>query len=97
MADTRYRKKAGAVFTLKYHLVFCPKYRRAILGGELKQRLEQLLSAKAEELGATIHAMEIMPDHVHLFVESDPPLAPLTLPHNSKAPRRVACGKNSRG
>lgn len=76
MADTRYRKNAGAVFTLKYHLVFCPKYRRGILGGDLKQRLEQLLYAKAEELGATIHAMEIMPDHVHLFVESDPTLAP---------------------
>jgi putative transposase len=76
MADTRYRKNAGAVFTLKYHLVFCPKYRRPILGGELPQRLEQLLYAKAEELGATIHAMEVMPDHVHLFVESDPTLAP---------------------
>jgi hypothetical protein len=24
MVDTRYRKYAGAVFTLKYHLVFCP-------------------------------------------------------------------------
>lgn len=76
MVDTRYRKNAGAVFTLKYHLVFCPKYRRGILEGILAQRLEDLLRAKAAELGAQIHALEIMPDHVHLFVETDPTLAP---------------------
>ncbi|MFN7945975.1 MAG: IS200/IS605 family transposase [Blastocatellia bacterium] len=76
MVDTRYRKNAGVVFTLKYHLVFCPKYRKPILGGELKGRLEELLYAKAAELDATIHSMEVLPDHVHLFVESDPTLAP---------------------
>jgi putative transposase len=76
MVDTRYRKNAGAVFTLKYHLVFCPKYRKVILGGELKKRLEKLLREKAAELNAEIHALEVMPDHVHLFVETDPTLAP---------------------
>lgn len=76
MVDTRYRKNAGAVFTLKYHLVFCPKYRKDILEGILAQRLEDLLRTKAQELGAEIQALEIMPDHVHLFVETDPTLAP---------------------
>ena len=79
MVDTRYRRNAGAVFTLKYHLVWCPKYRRQVLTGAVSQRLEQLLYAKASELQATIHALEIRPDHVHLFVESDPTLAPAHL------------------
>src|SRR5262249_29986504 len=76
MVDTRYRKNASAVFTLKYHLVFCPKYRKPILGGPVAERLKELFYRKAAELGAKIHSLEIMPDHVHMFVESDPTLAP---------------------
>jgi putative transposase len=35
-------------------------------------RLEKLLYQKTNELDMRIHALEIMPDHVHLFLESDP-------------------------
>ena len=76
MPTERYRKNAGAVFSLKYHLVFCPKYRKGILGGELKTRLEQLIREKAEQLEITILALEIMPDHVHIFLETDVRFAP---------------------
>lgn len=68
----RYAKNAGAVFSLKYHLVWCPKYRRPILVGNVAARLESILRSVAPELGATIRALEVMPEHVHLFVESDP-------------------------
>jgi putative transposase len=70
--EARYRKNAGAVFSLKYHLVWCPKYRRPVLTGAVEARLRQLLGQKATELGITLHKLEVMPDHVHLFVESDP-------------------------
>jgi putative transposase len=70
--EARYRKNAGAVFSLKFHLVFCPKYRRPVLTADVEPRLRQLLAEKAAELDLTIDALEIMPDHVHLFVESDP-------------------------
>ena len=76
MEQHGYARNAGAVFSLKYHLVFCPKYRKAVLGGAVEGRLKELLRVKAEELGITLHTMEVMPDHVHLFVESDPSLAP---------------------
>jgi len=69
---SRYAKNAGAVFSLKYHLVWCPKYRRPVLTGAIETRLRELLHQKATELDMTIHALEIMSDHVHLFVESDP-------------------------
>lgn len=68
----RYVKNAGAVFSLKYHLVWCPKYRRPVLTGEVAARMRELIEQVAVELEATIHVQEIMPDHVHLFVESDP-------------------------
>ncbi len=73
--EGRYAKNAGAVFSLKYHIVWCPKYRRPVLTSEVESRLRQLLAEKAAELGMTIHALEVMPDHVHLFVEADPTLS----------------------
>ena len=70
--DQRYAQNADAVFSLKYHIVWCPKYRRPVLVDAVERRLRELLAEKSIELGMTIHALEVMPDHVHLFVESDP-------------------------
>lgn len=70
--EHRYRKNAGAVFSLKYHIVWCPKYRRPVLEGMVARRLERLIRKKAKELELGILALEIMPEHVHLFIESDP-------------------------
>jgi hypothetical protein len=47
-----------------------------ILGGPVAKRLKELLYEKAAELDTTIDALESMPDDVHMFVESDPTLAP---------------------
>jgi len=68
----RYAKSAGAVFSLKYHIVWCPKYRRPVLVKPVDVRLKALLRLKAEQLELTIHEMEVMSDHVHLFVEGGP-------------------------
>jgi putative transposase len=71
---SRYAKNQGAVFSLKYHLVWCPKYRRPVLEPPVSERLRGLLGEIAAEHGMTIHAVDVMPDHVHLFVEADPTL-----------------------
>jgi len=84
MSDTRYRRNAGCVYSLKYHLVWCPKYRRKVLVGEIAEELRSLLYQKAQELDVTIEALEIMPDHVHLFIESDPTEAPQRLANQFK-------------
>jgi putative transposase len=69
---TQYAKNSGAVFSLKYHLVWCPKYRRPVLEGAIEKRLREVLEDVRAKHGWTIHALEVMPDHVHLFIESDP-------------------------
>jgi putative transposase len=70
--DERYRKNMGAVYSLKYHIVWCPKFRRPVLVDAIADRLRALLMEKSAELGMTIRALEVLPDHVHLVVESDP-------------------------
>ena len=74
-AEPRYKTNAGAVFSLKYHLVWCPKYRRKVLVAPVDARLKELIGEVAADHEMTLHTVEVMPDHVHLFVEADPTLS----------------------
>jgi putative transposase len=76
MANTRWTTSHKAVFNIGYHIIWCPKYRRKVLVGDVATRLDVLLRAKAIELGCTVETLEIMPDHVHLFLKSSPIHAP---------------------
>jgi putative transposase len=71
-----YSKERTSVLRLHYHFVWCPKYRKSLFTGEAKDRLEALIEEKADELGLEILALAIRPDHVHLFIEGNPKLAP---------------------
>lgn len=70
--EERYRHNSGCVYNVKYHIVWCPKYRRKVLVGQVEQRLKELLYSKAQTLGISIEAIEIMPDHVHVFITGTP-------------------------
>ena len=67
-----YKSNKNVVFSCKYHVVWCPKYRRKCLVGEIGERLKELIQQTAAEINAEIFEMEIMPDHVHLLIEIDP-------------------------
>ena len=71
----RYTASAQTVYNIGYHIVFCPKYRRKVLVDGIDVRLKEVFLEKAEELDVTIERMEVMPDHVHLFVKSKPTYA----------------------
>jgi putative transposase len=57
-------------------LIWCPKYRRKVLVGEVEKRLKALLQKKAEEIDVSIESLEILPDHLHLFIKAPPTAAP---------------------
>jgi len=76
MTSERWTTSNKAVFNIGYHLIWCPKYRRKVLVGNVELRLRELLRLKSDRLGMTIENMEIMPDHAHLFVKSSPVLSP---------------------
>lgn len=67
-----YKSNSNVVYSCKYHVVWCPKYRRKVLVGEIESRLKELILEAAAEIQADIIEMEIMPDHIHLLVEVDP-------------------------
>ena len=71
-----YKRASTSVFNLSYHLIWCPKYRRGLLVGDLKIRLEEIIKEAVYSLGGVILGLEIMPDHVHLCA-SLPPKIPI--------------------
>ena len=66
-------------YSLQYHLVWIPKYRRSFLVGEIAERLKQILKEIARDYRIRIIAMEVMPDHVHMLIEAPPKYAPSKL------------------
>jgi putative transposase len=76
MNGKRWKRPTTTVYNIGYHLIWCPKYRRKVLVGEVAKRLEELLLQKAHEIEVEIVQMEIMPDHVHLFVKTTPTNSP---------------------
>ena len=67
-----YKSSKNVVYSCKYHVVWCPKYRRKVITGKIEMRLKELIEETASAIGAEIIEMEIMPDHVHLLIEVDP-------------------------
>ena len=69
---SKYHSSSHTTYNIGYHVVFCPKYRYNLLRRACANMLGELLQEKASDLGITIQTMEVMPDHVHLFVVATP-------------------------
>nr|WP_245640545.1 IS200/IS605 family transposase [Neobacillus massiliamazoniensis] len=68
----KYKSNNNVVYSCKYHVVWCPKYRRNVLVEGVDERLKSILFEVANGVKAEIIELEVMPDHVHLLVEVDP-------------------------
>ena len=64
------------VYNVNYHIVWSTKYRRKVLQNDVETFLKETLKTIANEKGFQIKTMEIMPDHVHVFVSAHPKIAP---------------------
>lgn len=62
----------NVVYSCKYHVVWCPKYRRSVLVNGVDKRLKRIILETAKEYRAEVIELEVMPDHVHLLLEVDP-------------------------
>ena len=67
-----YKSNNNIVYSCKYHVVWCPKYRRKILTNGIDIRLNELLLEYAANISVGIVEVEIMPDHVHILIKVDP-------------------------
>lgn len=71
-----FRYNHTSVTLINYHFVWIPRRRRKVLKGEIAERLKELIYQVSQEIEAKVLALEIMPDHVHLFLNCLPTMSP---------------------
>lgn len=75
-----YQHERHNVHLVVYHIIWCPKRRRKVLVGPVRDRLEQIIHEVVDENGWQIIQLAIQPDHVHLFIRSNPYTLPSDIP-----------------
>src|SRR6266436_770973 len=70
--ELEYQRDEHRVHLIVYHLIWCPRRRKPILVGKLKERCQQLIEEKCREKGWLILELAIQPDHIHVFVRAWP-------------------------
>jgi putative transposase len=70
--EKQYNSDGGLIFSCHYHIVFTPKYRRRVLTDKIAKRLKELILEKQDLFKYKVLDMEIMLDHVHLLLDSNP-------------------------
>jgi putative transposase len=86
--DEDYIHEQYTVHHMLYHILFCPKRRKKVLVGPVHDRLQEIIEQVAKEHSWTIVQLAIQPDHVHLFIQTNP----YTLPTDIA---RVVKGRSS--
>ena len=70
--DKRWSVSEGSVYNLGYHIIWCPKYRRKVLVDGIDIELKRLIREKCDEHNWELENLEVMPDHVHIFIKCKP-------------------------
>jgi putative transposase len=65
-------RTSSAVYNINYHIVWCPKYRRGILKDKVESFLKSCLQTICETKKWELLEMEVMPDHIHIFISAPP-------------------------
>ena len=59
----------------KYHIVFCPKYRRQVIYGQLRAEIGKILRQLCVYKGVEIIEAEACRDHIHMLVSIPPKIS----------------------
>lgn len=65
-----YRRTENSVSSINYHFIFVPKRRKAVLVDEIAARMQAIIFELVSEHGWNLIALEVMPDHVHMFINA---------------------------
>ena len=75
-----YKHEQHSVHLVVYHLIWCPKRRRKVLVGPVRDQLTQIIEEVAAEHDWEINRLAIQPDHVHRFIRANPSTLPSDIP-----------------
>ena len=76
MSEEQYHSASHCKYLIQYHIIWCPEFRFSVLKGDVEDRLKQILQKICDDYNYHIKALEVMPDHIHIFVDCPVTTAP---------------------
>ena len=76
MSEEKYHSASHCKYLIQYHIIWCPKFRFSVLKGDVENTLKQILQKICYDYNYHIKALEVMPDHIHIFVDVPQTVAP---------------------
>lgn len=77
--DNNYQSLNHCKYLIQYHIIWCPKFRFAVLSDDIETSLKDILIKISQRYNFQIIEMEVMPDHIHLFISVKPTIAPVDI------------------
>ena len=76
MSEEQYHRSSHCKYLIQYHIIWRPKFRFSVLKSDTEETLKQILQKICDDYGYKIKALEVMPDHIHIFVDVPQMVAP---------------------
>ena len=76
MSKEQYHSASHCKYLIQYHIIWCPKFRFSVLKGNVELTLKEIVQKICANYGYLIKALEVMPDHIHIFVDVPQTVAP---------------------
>ena len=83
--DEQYHSASHCKYLIQYHIIWCPKFRFAVLKGDVESKLKEIIQQICEKYHYQIKALEVMPDHIHIFVDCPQTVAPCDIARTLKS------------
>lgn len=90
------RKTRHAVYNINYHLVWCPKYRKKVLKGNVKFIVESTIKETCRQRGWDLLEISLQEDHIHVFLSARPIFSPMFIVKVLKGATAVRAVKEHR-
>ena len=85
MGEEKYHSALHCKYLTQYHIIWCPKFRFLVLKGNVDNSLKQILQKICNNYNYHIKALEVMPDHIHIFVDVPQTVAPFDVARTLKS------------
>ena len=96
MVDSKqYHSASHCKYLIQYHIVWCTKYRYQVLTKKVKNDLKEILFNICHEYNYDVKALEVMPDHIHIFVDCSQTVAPCDIVRTLKSKSAVELFKRN--
>lgn len=96
MMENTYHNGSHCKYLVQYHIIWCPKFRYPVLKNGRDIELKEYLKEICTQYHYDIKAMEIMPDHIHLFLDVPQTVAPCDVVRTLKSLSAVKMLQNDK-